>query len=202
MESKASSTSNLVIHRPEALLSCSERASAAVSSQPVRRGRRVTDPNSWPVRARAAPACAQRAGLLASYNSLGKGPLPTRVQYALATRAVFRIQAGGNIGHQRRELIGIGERRIQRARFVHRRGIQITAQYEIVEIQIFAQPRFEMRCIEYILNAQSAARGFILIGRANAAASGTDSFIVCARFARLVKRNVIRQYQRCRAGDE
>src|SRR5260363_97469 len=72
MESKASSTSNLVIHRPEALLSCSERASAAVSSQPVRRGRRVTDPNSWPVRARAAPACAQRAGLLASYNSLGK----------------------------------------------------------------------------------------------------------------------------------
>src|SRR5260363_175094 len=76
MESKASSTSNLVIHRPEALLSCSERASAAVSSQPVRRGRRVTDPNSWPVRARAAPACAQRAGLLASYNSLGKGPPP------------------------------------------------------------------------------------------------------------------------------
>src|SRR5260363_322296 len=54
MESKASSTSNLVIHRPEALLSCSERASAAVSSQPVRRGRRVTDPNSWPVRERAA----------------------------------------------------------------------------------------------------------------------------------------------------
>src|SRR5260364_109427 len=45
-------------------------------------------------------------------------------------------------------------------------------------------------------------RGLILIGRANAAASGTDSFIVCARFARLVKRNVIRQYQRCRAGDE
>jgi hypothetical protein len=57
--------------------------SAAASSQPVRRGRPVTEPNSLPTLASVMPTGSWRCGLSASYSSLGNGPEPTRVQYAL-----------------------------------------------------------------------------------------------------------------------
>ena len=58
---------------------------ATASSQPQRRGRPVTVPNSPPAM-RSASAASGSA-------SLGKGPSPTRVRYAFATpiTAVMRV---------------------------------------------------------------------------------------------------------------
>jgi len=70
------------MHRPEMPLIWIERRSAAASSQPVRRGRPVTEPNSLPTVASVRPTCSWRSALSASYSSLGNGPAPTRVQYA------------------------------------------------------------------------------------------------------------------------
>ena len=70
-----SSTSSLVMHRPSTPLSCSERLSAGISSHPQRRGRPVTEPNSL-------PRLASR-GAMSSVSSVGNGPVPTRVVYAL-----------------------------------------------------------------------------------------------------------------------
>ena len=58
-----------------------------MSSQPVRRGRPVTAPNSLPFLRNASPA--------ASFSSVGKGPSPTRVQYALVTPITESIEVGG-----------------------------------------------------------------------------------------------------------
>ena len=52
-----------------------ERFSAAPSNQPQRRGRPVTEPNSLPMVARRVP--------ISSTSSVGNGPEPTRVVYAL-----------------------------------------------------------------------------------------------------------------------
>ena len=54
--------------------SANERLSAGMSSQPQRRGRPVTEPNSLPRFASRAP--------ISSVSSVGKGPVPTRVVYA------------------------------------------------------------------------------------------------------------------------
>ncbi len=63
------------MHKPSTPLSWNERASAGMSSQPQRRGRPVTEPNSLPRSASRAP--------VSSVSSVGKGPVPTRVVYAL-----------------------------------------------------------------------------------------------------------------------
>src|SRR5208283_4688439 len=55
--------------------------------QPVRRGRPVTAPNSLPFLRSASP--------ISSFNSVGKGPPPTRVQYALVTPITMLIAVGG-----------------------------------------------------------------------------------------------------------
>ena len=52
-----------------------DRRKATISSQPQRRGRPVTEPNSLPRVAKCLPT--------SSFNSVGKGPDPTRVVYAL-----------------------------------------------------------------------------------------------------------------------
>ena len=70
-----SSTSSLVMQRPSTPFNCSERVSAGMSSQPQRRGRPVTEPNSLPRFASVAPT--------SSVSSVGNGPVPTRVVYAL-----------------------------------------------------------------------------------------------------------------------
>src|SRR5215469_6858512 len=58
-----------------------------MSSQPVRRGRPVTAPNSLPFLRRDSPT--------SSLSSVGNGPPPTRVQYALVTPATMLIEFGG-----------------------------------------------------------------------------------------------------------
>ena len=57
--------------------------SATPSIQPQRRGRPVVAPNSFPLLRNSSP--------VASSSSVGKGPLPTRVQYALLTPITSRI---------------------------------------------------------------------------------------------------------------
>src|SRR6201996_6160538 len=60
--------------------------SATPSIQPQRRGRPVVAPNSLPTLRSSSP--------VASSSSVGKGPLPTRVQYALLTPITSRIVWG------------------------------------------------------------------------------------------------------------
>jgi hypothetical protein len=60
---------------PDNPFSWIERLSAAASNQPVRRGRPVVAPNSCPFCRRCSPTSSQ--------SSVGNGPPPTRVVYAL-----------------------------------------------------------------------------------------------------------------------
>ena len=57
------------------------------SNQPHRRGRPVVVPYSLPVWRRCSPA--------ASVSSVGKGPSPTRVVYALMMAATRSMRVGG-----------------------------------------------------------------------------------------------------------
>src|SRR5579871_5415658 len=61
--------------------------SRGTSNQPQRRGRPVTAPNSLPSRRNSSPA--------ASLLSVGNGPAPTRVIYALETPMMPSIFVGG-----------------------------------------------------------------------------------------------------------
>ena len=63
------------MHNPVVPFTCTERRKAAASNQPQRRGRPVTAPNSLPRVRSVSP--------VASSNSVGNGPEPTRVEYAL-----------------------------------------------------------------------------------------------------------------------
>ena len=56
------------------------------SNQPVRRGLPVVAPNSPPLARRSSPTW--------SVSSVGKGPSPTRVVYALATPTTRSIRVG------------------------------------------------------------------------------------------------------------
>src|SRR6218665_1458939 len=56
------------------------------SSQPVRLGRPVTEPNSRPLLRIWSP--------VSSCNSVGNGPLPTRVQYALKMPYTLPMRLG------------------------------------------------------------------------------------------------------------
>src|SRR3990172_271350 len=64
-----------------------EYFNATKSSQPQRRGRPVVEPNSTPVVLNVSP--------IESLSSVGKGPLPTLVQYALTTPIISLIAVGG-----------------------------------------------------------------------------------------------------------
>ena len=59
---------------------------ATKSNHPQRLGRPVVEPNSLPSVLRFSPS--------ASNSSVGKGPLPTRVQYALKIPSTFPILLG------------------------------------------------------------------------------------------------------------
>src|SRR5580704_2926579 len=80
---KASSTSALVITILVTPLIMQANLSATPSIHPQRRGRPVVAPNSFPVFRSSSP--------VASSSSVGKGPPPTRVQYALLTPITSRI---------------------------------------------------------------------------------------------------------------
>ena len=60
--------------------------SATRSSQPQRRSRPVVVPYSWPMSRMAAPT--------SSKSSVGNGPSPTRVVYALATPMTWSMRVG------------------------------------------------------------------------------------------------------------
>ena len=60
-----------MIHNPVKLLICAERQSATASNQPQRLALPVVAPNSQPILAICLPT--------SSFNSVGKGPAPTRV---------------------------------------------------------------------------------------------------------------------------
>ena len=73
----SSSTSSLVSATASIPLHRTAARAATASNQPVRRGRPVVVPNSLPRRRRCSPVL--------SLSSVGNGPLPTRVVYALKT---------------------------------------------------------------------------------------------------------------------
>src|SRR5580700_2830886 len=79
----ASSTSALVITIFVTPLIMQANFRATPSIQPQRRGRPVVAPNSLPTFRSSSP--------VASSSSVGKGPPPTRVQYALLTPITSRI---------------------------------------------------------------------------------------------------------------
>ena len=74
------------MHIPETLLARAARRRLTTSSHPQRRGRPVVAPNSLPRAARCRPA--------SSCSSVGNGPAPTRVAYALATPSTYPISRG------------------------------------------------------------------------------------------------------------
>src|SRR5205823_11883287 len=86
ISAKSSSTSSLVTTSHEVPLIIPEYASSGRSSQPQRRGRPVTAPNSLPRLRILSPA--------ESNSSVGNGPSPTRVQYALLTPITESIVLG------------------------------------------------------------------------------------------------------------
>src|SRR5579859_185630 len=86
ISSRVSSTSSLVTTiQSMPLIEVAYRSSGR-STQPQRRGRPVTAPYSLPRARRMSP--------MASLISLGNGPSPTRVQYALVTPITERIAFG------------------------------------------------------------------------------------------------------------
>src|SRR5438046_10700175 len=74
ISAKASSTSTLVTVRESSALIIVAYRAAGPSNHPQRRGRPVVEPYSFPRVRSSSPA--------ASRDSVGKGPLPTRVVYA------------------------------------------------------------------------------------------------------------------------
>src|SRR5882724_2317808 len=83
----SSSTSSLVTtHHETPLIICAYRSSGR-SINPTRRGRPVTAPNSLP-RLRSPSATSP-------CSSVGNGPPPTRVQYALVIPMTVSMEVGG-----------------------------------------------------------------------------------------------------------
>jgi hypothetical protein len=78
---KVSSTSSFVKAISVNELMRTALRSITQSSQPVRRRRPVTVPNSWPMSTSRSP--------VSSSNSVGNGPLPTRVVYALVMPTIL-----------------------------------------------------------------------------------------------------------------
>src|SRR5579859_970646 len=81
------STSSLVTTRSVIPFTRTAYRPTTASNQPQRRGRPVVVPNSAPTLVRCAP--------LSSNSSVGKGPEPTRVVYALMTPITWEIRVGG-----------------------------------------------------------------------------------------------------------
>src|SRR5262245_37553499 len=85
--SRPSRTSSFVRARPSRPLMRAEYRTATASYQPQRRGRPVTAPYSLPVSRSRFP--------ISPNSSVGNGPSPTRVAYALATPTTRPIAFGG-----------------------------------------------------------------------------------------------------------
>src|SRR5271165_2958790 len=84
--SRLDSTSSLVTKKSVTPLTRAAYRATTASNQPVRRGRPVVTPYSPPVRRSHSPC--------SSVSSVGKGPAPTRVVYALAIPMTFVIRVG------------------------------------------------------------------------------------------------------------
>jgi hypothetical protein len=85
-DSNPSSTSSLVSAISVRLLSRTAWRSITQSSQPARRRRPVTVPYSRPMSIRVSPS--------ASSSSVGNGPAPTRVVYALVMPTIRSMSRG------------------------------------------------------------------------------------------------------------
>ena len=79
--------------------------------------------------------------------------------------------------------------------------MEVIFQHEVVVIQHFAQFGSEALAVEYVLQANGAARYFVFVGRADAAAGGADFARALGDLARLIEGNVVRQDQRAGFGN-
>ena len=69
-----------------------------MSSQPQRRRRPVVVPYSWPTSCRWVPMSCRQHNYVTTLTlscSVGNGPAPTRVVYALTTPMIFWMRCGG-----------------------------------------------------------------------------------------------------------
>src|SRR5579884_724800 len=87
MVSRLSRTSTLVSTIESMPLVATAYLATAASNQPTRRGRPVVVPYSLPTSRIRSPS--------ASVSSVGNGPYPTRVVYALNTPTVLSTRDGG-----------------------------------------------------------------------------------------------------------
>ena len=78
--------SNFIIAKDEKPHIRCDNSSITKSNQPHLLGRPVVVPNSWPLSLIISPT--------SSSNSVGNGPEPTRVRYALVTPTTFDILEG------------------------------------------------------------------------------------------------------------
>src|SRR5436190_23630111 len=85
--SRPDRTSSLVTTRSVIPLTRTAYRPTTASNQPQRRGRPVVVPNSAPILDRCAP--------FSSNSSVGNGPEPTRVVYALITPITCEMRVGG-----------------------------------------------------------------------------------------------------------
>src|SRR3712207_7176839 len=86
--STAESTSSIVRASPVMPFSSAQYFTATRSNHPHRLGRPVVEPYSCPTRRKVLP--------VSSKSSVGKGPSPTRVVYALVTPTISPSIVGGS----------------------------------------------------------------------------------------------------------
>src|ERR1700756_1831233 len=86
MVSKLSNTSAFIMVSSETPLIIMAYLRAGKSNQPQRRARPVVEPYSLPILRMVSP--------VSSFSSVGKGPLPTRVQYALKIPITLPTERG------------------------------------------------------------------------------------------------------------
>ena len=101
-----------------------------------------------------------------------------------------------NVRDHRLHALAELQRFVERLLEVDGRRLEIVAQHEVVIVEHFAELGREALAREQILHADRAARDFVLVRRADAAAGRADLRFAHRSLARAVERDVMRQDQR------
>ena len=120
------------------------------------------------------------------------GALEHDVFAALAGTVQHSSHIGDHAAHVFAQLQGF----IQGFLEIHRLGIVVAAQNEVVVIHHFAQLGGKQLTLVHITQAQAPASHLVFIGRADATAGGADFLVASGCFAGLIQCHVHRQDQR------
>src|SRR6185437_9710214 len=105
------------------------------------------------------------------------------------------VQDGGNVVDQRTNVLAPGQRIVQYLLVVDRLGLQPLGEDEVVIVDRGLQQRWQFVRIHQVSHANRATGDLVLVGRADAAAGGTDGLATGGDLARLVHGNVVRHDQ-------